>query len=91
MNKKIQHCLPQVRLNIKCALDPEIKLPIIILPASEVPADYGFEKCGHLNQASWNMAPQKPAVPDPVHLPPPYGAYAKYPSLPVPDKYSNAL
>ncbi|TKS78836.1 Arrestin domain-containing protein 3 [Collichthys lucidus] len=56
----------KVCLNIKCASDPEIKLPIVVLPASEVPADYGFEEFGHPNQASWNIAPQKPAVPEPL-------------------------
>ncbi|XP_019121675.2 arrestin domain-containing protein 3 isoform X2 [Larimichthys crocea] len=81
----------KVCLNIKCALDPEIKLPIVVLPASEVPADYGFEEFGHPNQASWNIAPQKPAVPQPVEPPPPYGAYAMYPSFPDSDKHSDDL
>ncbi|XP_044052562.1 arrestin domain-containing protein 3-like [Siniperca chuatsi] len=79
----------KIHLNIKCASDPEIKLPIVVLPASEVPAmkqpppsaGFGFEAFGNPNQTPWSTAPQQQAAPQAVDPPPPYAAYASYPSF----------
>lgn len=85
-----QHCFPQVYLDVKYASNPEIKLPIVILPASEVsavappPAAYGFgfEPFGNPNPPAWgNVPPQPSAAAQPSDLPPPYGAYNMYPPL----------
>ncbi|XP_051924646.1 arrestin domain-containing protein 3-like isoform X1 [Hippocampus zosterae] len=81
----------KIYLDVKYATDPEIKLPIVVLPAFETPARnqppgaaaYGFEDFGGLNQQSWNQAPQ------PSDLPPPYGAHTVYPSLSNSDKYGS--
>ena len=84
----------QIYLDIKCATDPEIKLPIVVLPASEVPAEkklpasaaFGFEAFQNPNQPTWSTAPQQQAASQSMDLPPPYGAYAMYPSITDPDK-----
>nr|XP_046242922.1 arrestin domain-containing protein 3-like [Scatophagus argus] len=85
----------KIYLDIKCALDPEIKLPIVILPASEVPnkkhppasADFGFEAFG----SPWSMTPQQQAAAQHVESPPAYGAHALYPPFPESNKYHSAL
>ncbi|KAM9361026.1 arrestin domain-containing protein 3-like [Symphorus nematophorus] len=85
----------KIHLDVKYASDPEIKLPIVILPASEVPAkkktpayaDFGFEAFGSPNQTPWSMPPQHQAAPRPEDPPPAYGAYAMYPSFPDSGKY----
>lgn len=98
----------KIQLDIKYATDPEVKIPIVILPdfsdVKQLPAgtsSFGFEAFGNpkqpfsttpqptLPQAMWNTAPQ-PRVPSPMDPPPPYGAFAGYPSLPS-DSYTNAL
>ncbi|KAI3372505.1 hypothetical protein L3Q82_022981 [Scortum barcoo] len=79
----------KVHLDIKYATDPEIKLPIVVLPATEVAAkkqpapsgDFGFEAFGNPNQAAGGTTPQQQAAPGALDPPPPYGAYAMYPSL----------
>ncbi|XP_073321605.1 arrestin domain-containing protein 3-like [Pagrus major] len=88
----------KIHLKIKCASDPEIKLPIVILPAFEVPtekhpppsAGFGFEAFRSPNQAPWSRAPRLQAAPQPVDPPPAYGAYAMYPSYPDSGKYQDA-
>ncbi|XP_059192552.1 arrestin domain-containing protein 3-like [Centropristis striata] len=80
----------RVYLDVKYASDPEIKFPIVILPASQVSAtapppaasDFGFEPFGSTNPPAWGIAPpQPPTAPQAFDVPPPYGAYGMYPSL----------
>ncbi|XP_054467722.1 arrestin domain-containing protein 3-like [Anoplopoma fimbria] len=76
----------KIQLDIKYAPDPEIKLPIVVLPSFEVsamektPAGLGFEAFGNQDQVPWSMTPQPQPAPRPVDPPPPYAAYAMYPS-----------
>ncbi|XP_051277300.1 arrestin domain-containing protein 3-like isoform X1 [Dicentrarchus labrax] len=95
----------KVHLDVKCASDPEIKLPIVILPASEVPAkkqppasdDFGFEAFASPKEAPRNTAPQRLTIPQqhaaplPVEAPPTYATYAMYPTFIESDKYHSAL
>ncbi|KAF1389044.1 hypothetical protein PFLUV_G00069360 [Perca fluviatilis] len=83
----------RIYLQVKFASDPEIKLPIVILPSFEVPAmkppaaaGFGFKAFGDPDQAPWSMASQAQAAPQEVDPPPPYEACATYPS-----KYASAL
>ncbi|XP_067378106.1 arrestin domain-containing protein 3-like [Channa argus] len=82
----------RVYLDIKFASDPAIKFPIIILPASHVPAmepppaasGFGFEPFGNLNPPVWGFVPpqpQPPPAPQPFDAPPPYEAHGMYPSF----------
>uniref|UniRef100_A0A3B4X0B2 Si:ch211-130m23.2 n=1 Tax=Seriola lalandi dorsalis TaxID=1841481 RepID=A0A3B4X0B2_SERLL len=83
---KVEYRL-RVYLDVKYASDPEIKFPIIILPASQVPAvapppaaaafsDFGFEPFGNTNPPAWGIAPpQPPAAPQPFDPPPPYATF----------------
>lgn len=88
----------QIYLDIKCAADPEIKLPIVVLPAFEVPnmecahasAAIGPE-FGSLTPTPWSMTPHQRAAPYPVDPPPAYEVHAMYPSFSEPDKYQNLL
>ncbi|KAK2837373.1 hypothetical protein Q5P01_014585 [Channa striata] len=86
---KVEYRL-RVYLDIKFASDPEIKFPIIILPASQVPpvgppptsSGYGFEAFGNPNPPVWGLVPpQPPAAPQPFGAPPPYEAHGVYPPL----------
>jgi len=85
----------KIHLNLKYAANPEIKLPIVILPSSEVPAiqqppaaaAFGFEAFGDQDQGPWSMKPQPQPAPQAEDPPPPYGAHAMYP----PSNYSSAL
>ncbi|XP_031165162.1 arrestin domain-containing protein 3-like [Sander lucioperca] len=83
----------RIYLDVKFASNPEIKLPIVILPSFEVPAmkppaaaGFGFKAFGDPDQAPWSTASQAQAAPQEVDPPPPYDAYAMYPS-----KYASAL
>lgn len=82
----------QIHLDIKYTSDPEIKLPIVILPEvpavkqPPAPAGFGFEAFGSPNQPVWNTTPQQ--GPQPMDPPPPYGAYAMYPPNSHSDKDS---
>ncbi|TDH12707.1 hypothetical protein EPR50_G00049620 [Perca flavescens] len=82
---KIEYRL-RVYLDFKYASDPEIKFPIVILPASQVPAGvapqmgasgFGFEPFGSTNPPAWGIVPLQPpaGTPQPSDPPPPYGAY----------------
>ncbi|KAM9744606.1 uncharacterized protein ACNS7B_011754 [Menidia menidia] len=83
----------RVYLDVKYASDPEIKFDIVIMPASQAyavalapppaPTSFGFEPLGNPNPPVWGLGPpQPPAVPQfSDQPPPPYGAYAMYPSL----------
>ncbi|XP_037635108.1 arrestin domain-containing protein 3-like isoform X2 [Sebastes umbrosus] len=77
----------KIFLDLKYAANPEIKLPIVVLSSSEVPgiqppaaAGFGFEAFGNPDQAAWSTKPQLQAAPQDEDPPPPYGAYAMYPS-----------
>uniref|UniRef100_A0A4W6G802 Arrestin C-terminal-like domain-containing protein n=1 Tax=Lates calcarifer TaxID=8187 RepID=A0A4W6G802_LATCA len=82
----------KIHLDIKYTSDPEIKLPIVILPEvpavkqPPAPAGFGFEAFGSPNQPVWNTTPQQ--GPQPMDPPPPYGAYAMYPPNSHSDKDS---
>lgn len=79
----------QVYLDVKYASDPEIKFPIIILPASEgfseeQSSDYlasGFEAFPHVGMLGGMSFPQNPAAPGASAPPPSYETYGMYPSL----------
>uniref|UniRef100_A0A672FF79 Arrestin domain-containing protein 3-like n=1 Tax=Salarias fasciatus TaxID=181472 RepID=A0A672FF79_SALFA len=75
----------KVILDIKYAQDPEIKLPIIVLPKisgeKQPTANAGFESFGGANYPAWSNTPQQAAHAF-VDPPPPYGAYPMYPSRP---------
>ncbi|KAM7391781.1 hypothetical protein PAMP_022439 [Pampus punctatissimus] len=82
----------RIYLDVKYASDPEIKFPIVIMPASQVPAlaappafaDFGFGAFGNPNPQTpfLNVVPpQQPAAPQPFDPPPAYGAYAMYPPM----------
>lgn len=49
-------------------------------------AGFGFKAFGDPDQAPWSTASQAQAAPQEVDPPPPYDAYAMYPS-----KYASAL
>ncbi|KAM7391782.1 hypothetical protein PAMP_022440 [Pampus punctatissimus] len=74
-------------LDIKCATDPTIKLPIVILP--EVPdmekppayAAFGFGSFGNPNQPAWSTAPQQQAAAQAMDAPPPYESICNVPLL----------
>ncbi|XP_041642442.1 arrestin domain-containing protein 3-like [Cheilinus undulatus] len=80
----------RVYLDIKYASDPEIKFPIVILPAAEIPAvapapaasAFGYQPFGIMNPPAWGtVPPQPPTAPQPLDPPPPYGSYGMYPPL----------
>lgn len=88
-NIKVEYRL-RVYLDVKYASDPEIKFPIVILPALQVPAmapppaasGFGFEPFGNTNPPAWGVVPpQPPAASQPLDPPPPYGAYGMYPPV----------
>lgn len=100
-------CLPQIQLDIKCATDPLIKLPIVVLPVFEssekkqpLPsAGIGFEPFESPMQTQWSAAPKLPQQPQqqqraalqPVEPPPAYGAHALYPLFPTSYNYTSTL
>ncbi|XP_047447591.1 arrestin domain-containing protein 3-like [Mugil cephalus] len=82
----------KIYLDIKYATDPEIKIPIVVLPRVSVPkqqaatANLGFEAFRAPNQSPWSAGLEAASEDDP---PPPYGAYALYP--PVSDESKAAI
>ncbi|XP_061673639.1 arrestin domain-containing protein 3-like [Syngnathoides biaculeatus] len=79
----------KIFLDVKYATDPEIKLPIVVLPTFEFPArkqhpgpaPYGFEDFGNANRQSWSEANR------PFDFPPPYEAHDVYPIIRKSEKY----
>lgn len=71
----------QVYLDIKCAIDPEVKIPIVVLPAFRRPAEKhpsasagsGLEAFGGLVQSQRSRFPQEAAL-DHEDQPPSYEA-----------------
>ncbi|XP_049434207.1 arrestin domain-containing protein 3-like isoform X3 [Epinephelus fuscoguttatus] len=69
-NIKVEYRL-RVYLDVKYASDPEIKFPIVILPASQVAAKapppaasgFGFEPFGNTNPPVWGIVPPQPPAP----------------------------
>lgn len=82
----------RVYLDVKYASDPEIKFPIVILPASQVstmaptPAasafsDFGFQQFGIPNASAFGFPPPQPAAAGQyAEPPPPYAALYPYPT-----------
>ncbi|XP_057688228.1 arrestin domain-containing protein 3-like isoform X1 [Corythoichthys intestinalis] len=81
----------KVVLDVKYAIDPVVKLPIVVLPAFEIPrgkeplapAAYGFQEFGNSSQQTWSQTPQ------PFGLPPPYEEQLGYPTFSNSDKYGS--
>ncbi|XP_035513994.1 arrestin domain-containing protein 2-like [Morone saxatilis] len=79
----------RVYLDVKYASDPEIKFPIVVLPAlqepdgEDVPAypTFGFEAFASSDMPGGASFLQNPTASGPSAPPPPYGTYGMYPSL----------
>lgn len=79
----------QVYLDIKCAKDPEVKIPIVVLPAFRRPAEkhppasaaVGLEAFGGPVQPQRSRLPQEAAL-YPEDQPPSYEACTMYPPEP---------
>ncbi|XP_026198115.1 arrestin domain-containing protein 3-like [Anabas testudineus] len=86
----------KLHLDIKCASDPEIKLPVVILPEfpavkqSPAPSYLGFQAFGSPNQLAWSTTHQQAAF-QPMDFPPSYGTYAMYPPLTDNGTYKTPL
>lgn len=81
----------QIELDIKYATDPEIKLPIVILPVFESserrPAplptsSIGFEGFKSPKNKEMSSSPRQHAAFQPEEPPPAYGAHQMYPLCP---------
>lgn len=79
----------QVSLDIKCAIDPEVKIPIVVLPAFRRPAEkhppasagIGLEAFGGPVQSRGSRLPQEAALYR-EDQPPSYEACTMYPPDP---------
>ncbi|KAL6114338.1 uncharacterized protein ACO6RY_05127 [Pungitius sinensis] len=79
----------KIHLKLKYARNPEIKLPIVILPSSEVLAEnpppaaaaaaFGFEAFGNPDKVPWSMPPPSQPASQAAEPPPACGAQAMYP------------
>ncbi|XP_072244183.1 arrestin domain-containing protein 3-like [Leuresthes tenuis] len=80
----------KIYLDIKCAADPEVKLPIVILPEFSsgrqppASASFGFEGFGESAKPTWSTTPQM------LGPPPPYEVSTVYPP-PHYDMYKSGL
>ncbi|XP_070761150.1 arrestin domain-containing protein 3-like [Enoplosus armatus] len=85
---KVEYRL-RVYLDVKYASDPEIKFPIVILPALQGPdgehlpayPSYGFEAFANSDMPGGTGFLQNPTASGPSAPPLPYGTYGMYPSL----------
>lgn len=89
----------QVYLDIKCAKDPEIKIPIVVLPAFRRPAEerpsasaaIGLEAIRDPVKPQQSMLPQQQAALHREDQPPSYEACTMYPPFSDPNGHQNLL
>ncbi|XP_076854607.1 arrestin domain-containing protein 2-like [Brachyhypopomus gauderio] len=92
---KVEYVL-KVYLDVPCASDPEIKLPVVILPAGlflpPLPSQQGFRAFGKPGTAGWSNVPPHPAFwrgpPGAAYGPAP-GQYPNMHPSPVPPQLAN--
>lgn len=92
-------CFLQVYLDIKCAKDPEIKIPIVVLPTLRRPAEkcppasagIGLEAFGGPVQSQWTTLPQQQAELHQEDQPPSYEACMMYPPFSDYEEYQSRL
>uniref|UniRef100_H3DDA7 Arrestin C-terminal-like domain-containing protein n=1 Tax=Tetraodon nigroviridis TaxID=99883 RepID=H3DDA7_TETNG len=86
-------------LDNKCARDPEVTIPIVVLPNLRGPAErsppaaagIGLEGFGSPDRSQQTVLPRQQASLDQEDQPPSYEACAMYPPLPDYKEYQNTL
>lgn len=89
----------QVYLDIKCAKDPEIKIPLVVLPALKRPAEkvppasagIGLEAFWGPGPSQWTVLPQQQAALPREDQPPSYEACTAYPPFSDNQEYQSRL